>query len=156
MENKVNALPQRSWLNWGASVVSPLWALGQAGWDKQTNKQKGCPRPSSPSSSKSATRLSVGLSYALALPRPCHRGAAHNLENRIAIGSLINVKICHSLVPATASACVPICAPAGGVVDAYACCRTVVCAAINATVDARNASRCQRMANSGVGSINCQ
>jgi len=135
---------------------SPLWALGQAGWDKQLTNRRAALGRAALLRQKSATRLSDGLSYALALPRPCHRGAAHNLENRIAIGSLINVKICHSLVPATASACVPICAPAGGVVNAYACCRTVVCAAINATVDARNASRCQRMANSGVGSINCQ
>jgi hypothetical protein len=64
---------------------------------------------------------------------------------------LIHVKN-HSLVPATANACVPICTPAGSIVNAYACC----CAAINATIDAGNASWCQRMSNSGVRSINCQ
>jgi hypothetical protein len=50
---------------------------------------------------------------------------------------------------------VPICTPAGGGVIACACCcRTIVCAAMNAAIDASDAHRCQWTANSGVRRIN--
>src|ERR1700758_2637811 len=85
----------------------------------------------------------------LEVRRVLHRkGAAHNSTTGSQWASLINVKTCHSLVPATANACVPICTPAGGGVIACACCcRAIVCAAMNAAIDASDAHRCQWTAN---------
>src|SRR6516165_6122444 len=69
--------------------------------------------------------------------------------------SLIHVKMCRSLVPATANACVPICTPAGGgVIACTCCCRTIVCAAMHSAIDASDAHRCQWTAKSCVRCIN--
>ena len=97
---------------------------------------------------KKATRLSDGLSYALA-------DRALATEARLIISTFDPRQNMPSLVPATANACVPICTPAGGGVIACACCcRTIVCAPMYAAIDASNAHRCQWTANSGVGGIN--
>ena len=102
-----------------------------------------------------ATRFLMALVTHLRTPRPCHRGAAHNPNNRSAVGASIQVKICRSLIPATANACVPICTPTGGGVIACAyCCRTIVCTPMYAAIDASDAHRCQWTANSGVRRIN--
>jgi hypothetical protein len=83
-------------------------------------------------------------------PKSLFKGAAHNSTTASQWASLS-----HSLVPATANASVPICTPAGGGVIACACCcRTIVCAAMNAAIDASDAHRCQWTANSGVRRIN--
>jgi len=81
------------------------------------------------------------------------RGAAHNFNNRIAIGVLDPRQN------------MPLISTSGGKrlranmhTAGRSCnslrlrCRTVVCAAINATIDAGNASRCQWMTKASVGS----
>jgi len=83
------------------------------------------------------------------------KGAAHNPTTASQSPSLICVKTCHSLVPATANASVPICTPAGGGVIACACCcRTIVRAPMYSAIDASDTHWCQWTANSGVRCIN--
>ena len=65
-----------------------------------------------------------------------------------------------SLVPAPTSACVPIGTPTSVIVIAVSssarCCRTIVCAAINATIDTGDAHWRQWMTKASLGSVNCQ
>src|SRR6516164_6833000 len=69
---------------------------------------------------KEGHQTSGGLSSGR-YPRPSAREARLIISTTGSqSASLIHVKICHSLVPAAANACVPICTPAGVVViDGY-------------------------------------